>query len=126
MKNLLKYAFAFVATIALANISACSKSEDTPQSAETYFTPIAAFSFTMKEKNGSMLVTFTNTSSYADTYQWNFGDGNSSSSVNPTHVYPIPVTKPSLYTVVLTASHSENELSNRSSQVVTINPAGNK
>jgi len=125
MQNLLKYTLAFVAIIALANFTACSKSQDTPQSAETYFTPIAAFSFTMEEKNGSMLVTFTNTSSYADTYQWNFGDGNSSSSVNPTHVYPIPVSRPSLYTVVLTASHSENELSNRSSMVLTINPTGN-
>lgn len=122
MQNLFRNALAIVSLIALTTLSACSKSEDTPQSAETYFTPIAAFAFTMEEKNGSMLVTFANTSSYADTYKWEFGDGNSSASVSPTHVYPIPATKPISYTVVLTASHSENTLSNKSSRVLTINP----
>ncbi|HAQ65801.1 MAG TPA: hypothetical protein DCR43_08125 [Bacteroidales bacterium] len=122
MQNLIKNTLAFVSIIALTTFSACSKSEETPQSVETYFTPIAAFAFTMEEKNGSMLVTFTNTSSYADTYKWEFGDGNSSASGSPTHVYPIPVTKPKLYTIVLTASHSENGLSNKSSRILTINP----
>jgi len=34
-------------------------------------------------------VTFTNTSQFATSYQWYFGDGDSSKSTNPVHVYPM-------------------------------------
>ena len=45
--------------------------------------------------------TFTNTSLNADTYQWFFGDGDSSASQNPVHVYA----SIGDYTVTLIASH---------------------
>lgn len=46
---------------------------------------------------------FTNTTvTYGPTvYQWNFGDGTSSSQENPTHIYSLP----GLYTVILTATN---------------------
>ena len=34
-----------------------------------------------------LTVTFINTSSYADTYLWDFGDGQTSTEVNPVHTY---------------------------------------
>ncbi|MBC8266378.1 MAG: PKD domain-containing protein [Flavobacteriales bacterium] len=37
--------------------------------------------------NTPATVSFTNTSSYSNTYVWDFGDGNSSTSANPTHTY---------------------------------------
>ncbi len=47
-------------------------------------------------------VTFTNTSTGANTYHWDFGDGTSSSSPNPPpHTYATPGT----YTVMLTVSN---------------------
>ncbi|MDZ4668210.1 MAG: PKD domain-containing protein [bacterium] len=46
------------------------------------------------------LVTFTNTSTNATTYSWNFGDGNNSTSANPTHTYAAN----GVYNVTLTAT----------------------
>ena len=47
-------------------------------------------------------VTFTDSSSNADTWAWDFGDGNNSSSQNPMHTYAAAGT----YTVCLIASNS--------------------
>ena len=46
------------------------------------------------------LVNFTNESFNAGTFQWNFGDGTTSSSLNPSHTYQ----NPGLYSVSLIAS----------------------
>lgn len=45
--------------------------------------PQAAFSVT----SVGLVATFTNTSSGAGTYLWNFGDGQSSAAANPQHIY---------------------------------------
>ena len=45
--------------------------------------PIAAFDATVNDNE----VTFTNNSTGANTYSWDFGDGNSSIEQNPIHVY---------------------------------------
>ena len=47
------------------------------------FDPVAAFNHSVQ--NGQ--VTFTNTSTNADTWLWNFDDGSTSGDENPTHVY---------------------------------------
>lgn len=59
--------------------------------------PTVDFSFTM---NG-YTATFTNNSYNADTYSWDFGDGNTSTDENPTHTYA----GDSTYVIVLTASN---------------------
>ncbi len=46
-----------------------------------------------------MAVNFTNSSTGATTYNWDFGDGNVSTATNPTHIY----NSPGNYTVTLTA-----------------------
>ena len=48
-------------------------------------------------------ITFTNTSKYADKYSWDFGDGNTSTQVNPLHTYA----EPGAYEVKLIASNKE-------------------
>ncbi len=45
-------------------------------------------------------VTFVNTSTNSTSYLWNFGDGNTSTAQNPTHIYSAPGT----YNVQLTSS----------------------
>lgn len=60
-------------------------------------TPIPGFNFS---SNG-LVVTFTNTSSNATSYSWNFGDNTTSTLPNPVHTYAIGGT----YTVVLTATN---------------------
>ncbi len=48
------------------------------------FDPSAQFSFVASSGN---LVSFNNLSSNATSYEWNFGDGTTSTSINPTHTY---------------------------------------
>ena len=57
-------------------------------------------SFTLQEDPTIDGVTFTNTSTGADTYLWNFGDGTTSTEKNPTHAYE----GSGYYTIKLTAS----------------------
>lgn len=56
-------------------------------------TPIADFYWTAALNT----VVFTNTSANAETYEWDFGDGNTSTAANPIHVYA----QPGVYTVTL-------------------------
>ena len=57
-------------------------------------------SFTVPEDPTTDGVTFTNTSTGADTYLWNFGDGTTSTEKNPTHAYE----SAGYYTIKLKAS----------------------
>ncbi len=58
--------------------------------------PVVGFSSNVAEKTA----TFTNNSYDADTYLWNFGDGQTSSEANPVHTYAAA----GLYTVTLTGT----------------------
>lgn len=60
--------------------------------------PVAGFDDSTSENT----VTFTNTSTGATSYAWNFGDGSSGTDANPTHVYGSNGT----FTVTLTATNS--------------------
>ncbi len=79
--------------------------------------PIAAFNY-----GGTLVtpaaITFTNTSQYADTYLWDFGDGTTSTQQNPSKTY----NQHGTYTVTLTASNSVTSLSNQTSQTLNIKP----
>ena len=77
-------------------------------------TPNAAFSW-VKEGN---VVEFTNFSSNATSYMWDFGDGNMSSDLNPTHVYGMDDD----YSVTLTAM-DDNGNSDEETQVIPISSA---
>jgi RHS repeat-associated protein/uncharacterized repeat protein (TIGR01451 family) len=63
-------------------------------------TPVADFSAEPVTGTAPMTVTFTNVSTGADSCLWDFGDGTTSASENPTHVY----TATGAYTVTLTAT----------------------
>lgn len=65
--------------------------------------PIASFQYAISATN-FLEVTFTNFSQNATSYEWNFGDGQTSTEANPKHVY----TAAGNYTVVLTAKNSAN------------------
>ncbi len=75
--------------------------------------PTAEFTYEVND----LTVQFTNTSTNATDYLWDFGDGETSEEVNPVHTYAAQAT----YTVTLTAS--DNFCSDASvSQEVAVNP----
>lgn len=49
--------------------------------------PIANFDYTTEKKDAPAKVVFKNKSEQAETYEWDFGDGNFSGEDEPTHVY---------------------------------------
>jgi len=59
-------------------------------------------------------VTFTNTSTNASQLSWDFGDGNTSTASNPTHIY----TTPGNYKVILTIENSNGCLSSTEAIIV--------
>ena len=61
------------------------------------YDPVANFTY---EVSGNFQVAFTNSSENAATYLWDFGDGDTSTLVNPIHYYTIPGS----YNVMLTSS----------------------
>lgn len=70
---------------------------------------------------GSTLYLYNYTNSYglgAVNYSWNFGDGGSSTDVDPSHLYAAPGT----YTVTLTASNSAGGCSSTYSVQIVVQP----
>ena len=63
--------------------------------------PVANFTETTSETN--LMATFTNTSTDATSYSWDFGDGNASTNENPVHTYAYK----GQYNVTLTATSPE-------------------
>lgn len=98
-----KIALSFAALAVLSLSLLVTSCEDAP-------VPTAIFSTTID----GMDVTFTNSSTDADTYAWNFGDGGSSAEMNPAHTYA----ENNDYSVTLTAIGEGGE--NMMTQTVTI------
>lgn len=64
-------------------------------------------------------VTFTNTSSGANSYTWDFGDGTpTSTAANPTHTY----TAPGTYQVILAAVNTTTGCRDTARQTITVQP----
>lgn len=78
------------------------------------YDPVANFTNT----SSGTQVNFNNTSTQADTYSWNFGDGNTSNAASPQHFY----TAAGTYTVRLVASKCGR--SDTSEKIITTGPLG--
>ena len=80
-----------------------SGNEGTPTNVQFKTTPQVAFTADNLVGFPVMTVTFTNTTTNAESYEWNFGDGSPiSTATNPVHAYQNPGT----YTVTLTATNT--------------------
>ena len=77
---------------------------------------------TVTPGNIPLTVTFTNTSIGEDlTYLWNFGDGSTSTALNPTHIYNIAGT----YTVKLTVTNVRGSNTKTVTGAITATGTGN-
>jgi PKD repeat protein len=79
--------------------------------------PVAGFSST---SNGAV-VSFTNSSTNATSYSWDFGDNSGSSEANPVHTYAAD----GVYTVVLSATNSCGTVTTTQTVTVTTAPSAN-
>ena len=72
--------------------------------------PIPGFQHNIVLSLDGIIVEFTNLSTNADTYSWDFGDGNTAEETAPSHIYSdFSFYETSVYTVCLTASNACEE-----------------
>ena len=96
MRNLfLKLSLLVFAFVTVVMVLSCSSDNDEDVTVKE---PISKFASAVED----LTVTFTNHSENAQSYEWDFGDSNTSTEVNPTHTYSADGT----YTVKLTAEGS--------------------
>ena len=82
--------------------------------------PVAAFSANVTEGDAPLTVAFTDESTGAATWSWDFGDNTTSADQNPTHTYATAGT----YTVTLTVTNTAG--SDRATATITVSvPVGN-
>jgi len=82
--------------------------------------PTASFTVSNSTAAVGEIITFTNTSKDATSYSWDFGDGSSSVSENPTHAYSIVGT----FNVELTAIGDGGTSTSSQSITITANMTG--
>jgi PKD repeat protein len=90
----------FLAIFAIIGISSCKKEEPAPD-------PVASFQYAVSETN-YLEVTFTNYSTNSETYMWDFGDSQTSTEMNPVHIYA----SAGSYTVKLTSTNVDGVSAN--------------
>ena len=95
--------------LSIITLNSCSKKDSTPAPQ-----PTSSFTWQSTNTTAPSTVVFTNTSTNATSYSWDFGDGNSSIVASPTHIYAVAGT----YTAKLVATGSGGTAS--SSQAITI------
>ncbi|MBO7652348.1 MAG: PKD domain-containing protein, partial [Bacteroidales bacterium] len=83
--------------------------------------PVADFTGTPTTILERESVTFTNNSQYAATCLWNFGDGETSTEMNPVHTYMTPGT----YTVTLRVENNLGNNTKTRTNYITVNPNTN-
>ena len=97
------YTSAGTYTVALTATNSAGSDTETKTGYITVTTvPTADFSGSPTSGEAPLTVSFTNNSSGATSYSWDFGDGGTSTSQNPSHEY----TAAGTYTVALTATNS--------------------
>ncbi len=87
--------------------------------------PVAVASQNVQYGPGPLNVQFTGSASYDPesgplTHLWNFGNGQTSTAVNPSHVFTAPPNTPTSYTVTLTVTDNNGQ-SNQTSLLVSVN-----
>lgn len=107
MKNVLKNNFNRILLVILVSIALSCDNDDF-----TYNDPSADFSVEMND----LEATFKSNTSHAVSLEWDFGDGETSDQINPTHTYA----EEGEYTVTLTAVGAEGTPNENYSQTISV------
>ncbi|MEI8046799.1 MAG: PKD domain-containing protein [Bacteroidota bacterium] len=78
--------------------------------------PAVSFSFTVNTQYAPSIATFTNNTTNAVSYSWNFGDGNTSTEKNPTHTY----TTQGQYTITLEGKNGEGKTASATMSITVL------
>jgi gliding motility-associated-like protein len=92
-----------VYTVTLTQITSNGCSQTSTKVIRVGTPPVASFTAAPFTICADSSVSFTNTSTGADSYYWNFGDGTGSTLTDPVHVYSMPDT---FYSVTLIAYYN--------------------
>ena len=113
MKTIRKFTAMSLAVMALLSLTCLTSCKDD----EDENLVIAGFTYQVDSSN-FLKVSFTNTSQNYTTCNWNFGDGQTSSEVNPVHIYAAE----GEYTVTLTAKDANGNQDVYSTKIVLSDP----
>lgn len=86
--------------LAIMSLASCKKDDGLTPNPDGTTTPIADFSYAGANLPAPTTISFTNSSTNATSYSWDFGDNATSTATNPTHRYATG----GVYTVRLTAT----------------------
>ncbi|MEO8112009.1 MAG: PKD domain-containing protein [Ginsengibacter sp.] len=92
---------AYVVKLTAFDSSSCNKADSISFTITVSPIPSAAFTYNPNPPQENKFTNFVNESSGASNYLWNFGDGDTSTEVNPSHIFPATAT----YKVCLNASN---------------------
>ncbi|NNC82574.1 MAG: PKD domain-containing protein [Flavobacteriales bacterium] len=90
----------------LLTVNTANCADDTTITVNVDTPPTASFSADVTSGCSPLTVNFTNTSSSAYSYTWNFGDGATSNDTSTVHTFDNPSDTDTTYTVYLTASNA--------------------
>lgn len=114
-------AFSFTAMfMAMALFWSCDFEYDLPEegSIEDLTPPEAVFSYTQGDFDNWLTYSFANLSNSATDYEWDFGDGNTSTAQDPSNTFPAEGT----YTVTLKAMDKLGAVSEMSQEISVVEP----
>ncbi len=108
-------------TITLIAMTGAGCSDTATQAINVFPKPVASFTVNTIPGCSPLALTFTNTSTGALNYNWDFGDGNNSILTSPVHTYTNATLFAQTFTVQLVATNS-NGCTDTTTQVITTFP----
>lgn len=91
----------YIVKLSAFDSTSCNKVDSSKFTITVSPIPVASFTYNPNPPQENVFTNFVNQSAGATKYSWNFGDGDSSAEVNPSHIFPATST----YNVCLNAAN---------------------